>query len=149
MGARRKGNEMDIWSKEKRSLVMSRILCKNTKPEQIVRKILTHLGYRYRLHVKNLPGKPDIVLRRYNTVIFVHGCFWHLHKGCRDGTIPKTRKQYWQTKLLKNKKRDIQHMRELRKQGWKVIRFWECEIEKKPDSIKDILHEFLHYAKKV
>ena len=134
---------MDIWSKEKRSMVMSHILSKNTKPEQRVRKMLTHLGFRYRLHVKNLPGKPDIVLRRYNTVIFVHGCFWHLHKGCRDGTIPKTRKEYWQTKLLRNKERDIKHIRELRKQGWKVLRIWECEIEKKPDWVKDRLLKFL------
>jgi len=140
---------MDIWSKEKRSMVMSKILSKNTKPEQRVRKILTHLGYRYRLHVKNLPGKPDIVLRRYNTVILVHGCFWHLHRGCRDGTIPKTRKEYWQTKLLRNKERDIKHIRDLRKQGWKVLRIWECEIEKKPDWVKDRLLKFLSDINKI
>jgi DNA mismatch endonuclease (patch repair protein) len=137
---------MDIWSKEKRSGVMSRILGKNTKPERRVRKILTDLGFRYRLHAKKLPGKPDIILSRYNTAIFVHGCFWHLHKGCRDGTVPKTRKKYWQTKLLRNRERDIQNMRELKKQGWKVLRLWECEIEKKPEWVKDKLYTFLHDA---
>ncbi|MFB0562933.1 MAG: very short patch repair endonuclease [Candidatus Lokiarchaeia archaeon] len=149
METKRIGNEMDIWSKEKRSMVMSQIHSKNTKPEQIVRKILTDLGYRYRLNVKDLPGKPDIVLRKYNTVVFVHGCFWHLHKGCRDGTIPKTRKEYWQTKLLRNKERDIKHFRELRKQGWKVLRIWECEIEKKPDWVKDRLLKFLSSENKI
>jgi DNA mismatch endonuclease (patch repair protein) len=137
---------MDIWSKEKRSSVMSRILSKNTKPERKVRKILTDLGYRYRLHAKNLPGKPDIILRRCNTVIFVHGCFWHLHKGCRDGTLPKTKKKYWQTKLLRNRERDIQNVRKLKQQGWKVLRLWECEIEKKPEWIKDVLYTFLNDA---
>jgi DNA mismatch endonuclease (patch repair protein) len=140
---------MDIWPKEKRSRVMSRILAKNTKPERSVRKMLTDLGYRYRLHAKKLPGKPDIILSRYNAVIFVHGCFWHLHKGCRDGTVPKTRKKYWQIKLLGNRERHIQHMRELKKQGWKVLRLWECEIEKKPEWVEDRLYAFLHDAKKV
>lgn len=137
---------MDIWSKKKRSQVMSQIHSKNTKPEQITRKILTELGYRYRLHVKGLPGKPDIVLRKYGVVIFVHGCFWHLHKGCRDGTIPKTKKEYWQTKLIQNQERDARHIRELRKQGWKVMRLWECEIEKKPDWIKNKLYKSLQDA---
>src|SRR5947208_4109548 len=110
---------MDIWSKQKRSQVMSRILSSNTGPEQRVRKMLSSLGYRFRLHVKTIPGKPDIVLRKYNAVIFVHGCFWHLHSNCRDGTIPKTRVEYWQTKLLRNKQRDSQRIRELRHQGWR------------------------------
>ena len=122
---------------------MSRIRSKNTKPEQITRKILTAMGYRYRLHVKTLPGKPDIVIRKYDAVIFIHGCFWHLHNDCRDGTIPKTRKEYWQTKLLRNKERDVQHIRELKKKGWKVLRLWECEIEKKPGWIKAKLNTFL------
>ena len=130
---------MDIWSKDKRSQVMSRILSKNTSIEQRVRKMLSTMGYRYRLHVKGLPGKPDIVLRRYNAVIFVHGCFWHLHSRCRDGTVPKTRTQYWNEKLLKNKKRDAEHIRDLRRQGWNVLRLWECEVEKNPEkTIKKI-----------
>jgi len=134
---------MDIWSKEKRSQVMARILSKNTQPEQRVRKILFAMGYRYRLNVKGLPGKPDIVLRKYNTVIFVHGCFWHLHSKCRDGTIPKTRTDYWREKLLNNKARDEQHIRELRDQGWKVLVLWECEIENNPEKVIAKLKGFL------
>jgi len=134
---------MDIWTKEKRSEVMSRIRSKNTGPEQAVRRILTDLGYRYRLHDNKLPGKPDIILRKYNAVIFVHGCFWHLHNGCRDGTVPKTRTEYWQAKLLKNKKRDQKHIRELKKQGWMVLRLWECEIEKKPELVRKKLEKLL------
>lgn len=134
---------MDIWSKEKRSQVMSRILSSNTVPEQRVRKMLSFLGYRFRLHVKTMPGKPDVVLRKYNAVIFVHGCFWHLHPNCRDGTIPKTRVEYWQTKLLRNKQRDSQRIRELRRQGWRVLRLWECEIEKNPEKILNELGKFL------
>ncbi len=125
---------MDLWSKDKRSQVMSRILAKNTKPEQIVRKMLTALGYRYYLHIKELPGKPDIVLTKHNAVIFVHGCFWHLH-NCRDGTIPKTRMNYWEEKLRKNQERDRKHSKVLRKQGWKVLTLWECEIEKRPQLV--------------
>ena len=134
---------MDIWSKEKRSQVMSRILSQDTIPERRVRKTLTAMGYRYRLNVKHLPGKPDIVLRKYNAVIFVHGCFWHLHSGCRDGTVPKTRTDYWREKLYKNKARDARHMRELRKKGWKVLRLWECEIERKPERVINKLRKFL------
>ena len=134
---------MDIWTKEKRSEVMSRILSYNTKPEQRVRKMLTSMGYRYRLNVKDLLGKPDIVFRKYKSVIFVHGCFWHLHSGCRDGTLPKTRKSYWHTKLLKNKTRDACNIRALRRQGWKVLRLWECEIERKPEIVMNRLGKFL------
>lgn len=114
---------------------MSRILAKDTKPELKVRRILRDLGYRYRLHVKNLPGRPDITLRKYLVVIFVHGCFWHLHSGCRDGTIPKSRAEYWHEKLLKNKTRDKKNIQVLRRKGWKVLRLWECEIEKAPEDI--------------
>ena len=134
---------MDIWSKEKRSQVMSRILSKNTLPEQRVRKMLYSMGYRYRLNVKGLPGKPDIVMRKYNTIIFVHGCFWHLHSGCRDGTIPKTRTEYWRDKLLRNKARDKRNIQLLRQQGWKVLRLWECEIKRKPEEVISKLRKFL------
>ena len=134
---------MDIWSKEKRSEVMSRILSTNTKPEMCVRKMLFSRGYRYRLHDPRLPGKPDIVLPKYRAAIFVHGCFWHLHARCRDGTIPKTRANYWKEKLLKNRERDKKHMRELRKQGWQVLRLWECEIEKKTEKVINRLEDFL------
>lgn len=133
---------MDIWSREKRSKVMSRILGKNTKPELLVRRLLTSMGYRYRLHVKELPGKPDIVLRKYNAIIFVHGCFWHLHT-CRDGAIPKTRTEYWTDKLLRNKERDGLHINALKKNGWRVLRLWECEIEKHPDQVVTRILKFL------
>jgi len=135
---------MDIWTKEKRSKVMSNIRSKNTSPEIRVRKMLFAQGYRYRLHVKKLPGKPDIVLPKYKVAIFVHGCFWHLHSGCRDGTIPKTRTEYWREKLLGNKERDKKHRAKLRKLGWRVIRLWECEVEKKPDAVMEKLTTFLN-----
>ena len=134
---------MDIWTKEKRSHVMSRILSRDTILERKVRKMLTSMGYRYRLNFKDLPGKPDIVLRKHNAVIFVHGCFWHLHSGCRDGTIPKSRTDYWHEKLYKNKSRDARNVRDLRKKGWKVLRLWECEIERKPEKVFRKLMKFL------
>ncbi len=114
---------------------MSRILSRNTLLEQRVRRILSSMGYRYRLNVKNLPGKPDIVLKKYKSIIFVHGCFWHLHSNCRDGTIPKTRIEYWQEKLQNNKARDERNMRALRRDGWKVLRLWECDVENKRASV--------------
>ena len=134
---------MDIWTKEKRSHVMSRILSRDTILERKVRKMLTSMGYRYRLNFKDLPGKPDIVLRKHNAVIFVHGCFWHLHSACRDGTIPKSRTDYWREKLYKNRARDARNMRDLRKKGWKVLRLWECEIERKPEKVFRKLRKFL------
>ncbi|MGD0784322.1 MAG: very short patch repair endonuclease [Sedimentisphaerales bacterium] len=123
---------------------MSKILSSNTGPEKRVRKILATLGYKYRLNVKNLPGKPDIVLRKYNSIIFVHGCFWHLHSKCRDGTIPKSRIKYWKKKLLKNKERDAKNIRELKWCGWKVLRLWECEVEKKPERVISKVKKFLN-----
>ena len=130
---------MDIWSKEKRSEVMSRIRSKNTKPERLLRKTLFHLGYRYRIHKKDLPGKPDIVLPKFNTIIFVHGCFWHYHADCKEGRIPDTNSIFWKNKLLKNVERDQRHIEDCKKLGWKVMTVWECEIEKKlNDTIKNI-----------
>jgi DNA mismatch endonuclease, patch repair protein len=114
---------------------MARILGKNTKPEIKVRQLLHSRGYRFRLHQKDLPGKPDIVLSRHKTVVFIHGCFWHLHGRCRDGTTPKTRVVFWSNKLLANKKRDAKNAQRLRRKGWRVLRFWECEIEKRPDAV--------------
>ena len=134
---------MDIWSKEKRSQVMSNIRSKNTKPELLVRSQLHIAGYRFRIHQKDLPGKPDIVLPKYKAVVFVHGCFWHLHSGCRDGTVPKTRADYWKNKLLRNKERDKEHMRTLQKLGWRVLRLWECEVEKETDKVLEKLNKFL------
>lgn len=134
---------MDIWSKEKRSYVMSRIRSKDTSPEKKARSLLHQMGYRFRLHVKSLPGQPDIVLPRYKKVIFVHGCFWHLHKGCRDGTIPKTQHEKWKAKLERNVERDKLHTKELREKGWEVLVLWECEIEKKIEKVEKKLLRFL------
>lgn len=134
---------MDIWSKEKRSQVMSHIRSKDTKPEMAVRSLLHRMGYRFRLHKRELPGCPDIVLPKYNSVIFVHGCFWHLHEGCRDGTVPKTQHEKWKLKLERNVERDKLHYEELQKMGWKVLVVWECEVEKQLDMVKSKIIDFL------
>lgn len=125
---------MDIWSKEKRSQVMSRIRSKNTKPELLLRSALHQFGYRFRLHRNDLPGKPDIVLPKYNTVIFVHGCFWHYHEDCREGRIPDTNSKFWEEKLLKNVEKDKMNQIKCKELGWKVIVVWECEIEREIDA---------------
>ncbi len=120
----------DILSKEKRSWNMSRIKGKDTKPELLVRSLLHRMGYRFRLHRKDLPGKPDIVLPKYNTVIFVHGCFWHRHKDCKYAYNPKSRASFWQNKFKENIERDNKKQAELKKIGWKVIVIWECDLRK-------------------
>ena len=122
---------------------MSRIKSRDTNPEKIVRSLIFKLGYRYRLHDKKLPGKPDIVFRKAKKTIFVHGCFWHLHKGCRDGTIPKTDHQRWKAKLERNVERDRTHVKELKKDGWKVLVLWERDIERRRDTITKKLKVFL------
>lgn len=122
---------MDIWSKEKRSQVMSNIRGKNTKPEILLRKALFSLGYRFRIHYKKLPGKPDIVLPKYKTAIFVHGCFWHFHSMCREGRLPNSNSEFWQKKLEKNREKDLLNVQKLEQLGWTVLTIWECEIEKK------------------
>ena len=116
-------------SYEKRSWNMRLIRSTDTKPEIIIRKLLHSLGYRFRLHKKSLPGKPDIVLKKYKTVIFVHGCFWHQHKKCKRSNIPKSNRAYWKPKLTKNIKRDEQHKLILKKLGWRTIVIWECETK--------------------
>ncbi|WP_262705752.1 very short patch repair endonuclease [Chryseobacterium arthrosphaerae] len=108
---------------------MSQIKGKNTKPEILVRKFLFANGFRYRLHDKKLQGKPDIVLRKYNTVIFVHGCFWHGHDGCKKFVIPKTRTDFWLNKINTNISNDNKNIEALKKDGWNVITIWECEIK--------------------
>lgn len=120
----------DVHEPETRSYNMSRIQAKDTKPEMIVRKFLHANGFRYRLHVKDLPGKPDLVLPKYNSVIFVHGCFWHAHEGCDYFKIPKTRTEWWKNKLYRNKERDKKNIKSLRREGWNVIIIWECEQKK-------------------
>lgn len=121
---------MDIWSKDKRSNVMSRIKSKNTKPELLLRSALHKEGFRYRIHINDLPGKPDIVMPKYKTVIFVNGCFWHYHKKCTDGRIPKSNTIFWEEKISHNVEKDEVNYGYCRKLGWKVLVVWECEIEK-------------------
>ena len=118
----------DVFTKTKRSEVMSRIRARDTKPERAVRSILHRLGYRFRLHRTDLPGKPDIVLPRLRIVIFVHGCFWHRHEGCRFAYTPKTRTEFWLKKLESNVARDRQVETQLAELDWLVITVWECEL---------------------
>lgn len=118
---------MDIWDKEKRSAVMAKIRSKDTKPELIVRRYLYHRGYRYRKNVKGLPGTPDIVLKKYGVVIFVHGCFWHGHEA--DGTLPHTHTEFWRKKIEQNKDRDERNKEALKKMGWSVMTIWECQLK--------------------
>lgn len=119
----------DVHNKETRSYNMSRIKGKNTKPEIMVRRFLFSNGFRYRLHDKKLPGKPDIVLPKYKTVIFVHGCFWHGHEGCKYYVIPKTRTEWWTEKINTNRRNDIANARKLIDSGWKIINVFECELK--------------------
>lgn len=121
----------DVHTPEVRSYNMSMIRGKNTKPEIIVRKFLHSRGFRFRLHKKNLPGKPDIVLPKYKTVIFIHGCFWHGHKNCKYFVVPKTRTKWWLNKIEGNKKVDKRNNLLLRKEGWKIITLWECQLRPK------------------
>lgn len=118
---------MDRLSKQRRSWNMSRIHGRDTKPEKIVRSALHRAGFRFRLCGKKLPGHPDIVLSKYKTLVFVHGCFWHRHKGCGMAYLPKSRVSFWTTKFSNNQKRDKLVRRILRDAGWKVFVIWECE----------------------
>jgi DNA mismatch endonuclease (patch repair protein) len=118
----------DIFSKRKRSDIMSHISGKETKPEILVRKFLFASGFRFRKNVKDLPGKPDIVLPKYKTVIFIHGCFWHGHT-CKRGALPTTNVEFWKTKICGNVERDKRNTLELEKCDWKIIVIWQCEIK--------------------
>ena len=109
---------------------MSRIRSKDTKPEMLVRRFLHKNGFRYRLHVKNTPGKPDMVLPKYKTVIFIHGCFWHGHEGCKYYVVPKTRTEWWLHKIGTNISNDANSENSLQAAGWKIIKIWECELKK-------------------
>ena len=120
----------DVHTPEQRSYNMSQIRGKNTKPEEIVRKYLFSQGFRYRKNDPRLPGKPDIVLPKYKTVVFVNGCFWHGHEGCRYFVWPKNNAEFWKAKISGNIQRDVQSIRLLRDQGWNVIVVWECELKK-------------------
>ena len=120
----------DVHSKAVRSYNMSCIRSKDTKPEIQVRKFLFSRGFRYRLHDKKLPGKPDLVFSKYKAVIFVHGCFWHGHENCKYFTLPKTRTEWWLSKILKNRSKDEYSKEILKLLGWKVIIIWECQLKK-------------------
>jgi len=119
----------DVHSKRTRSYNMSQIKSRDTKPEMFVRKYLHAHGFRYRVHDKLLPGHPDIVMPRYKTIIFIHGCFWHGHSNCRYFTVPKTRTDWWLHKINTNKANDAKAVRALKKQGWKIITVWECKLK--------------------
>ena len=125
----------DTISKDRRSWNMSRIRGKDTKIEVRVRKYLFAQGFRYRKNVKDLPGKPDIVLPKYKTVIFVHGCYWHRHQGCKNCTTPSTNRDFWLKKFQANVDNDQKHKSQLEAAGWQVLVLWECEVEKHFDSL--------------
>jgi len=125
----------DILTPEKRSWNMSRIKGKNTKPEVLLRSLLHQAGFRFRIHADNLPGKPDIVLPRYNTVIFVNGCFWHRHKNCKYAYNPKSRQAFWQEKIARTVQRDQEKTEKLIKSGWQVHTVWECELKNDPEAV--------------
>ena len=120
----------DVHSPETRSFNMSQIKGKNTKPEELVRRYLFSRGFRYRKNVNTLPGKPDIVLPKYKTCIFVNGCFWHKHEGCRYFVWPKNNAEFWKKKITGNVERDLRQQNELRLLGWNVVVIWECELKK-------------------
>lgn len=133
---------MDFMGPFQRSAAMSRVRGKNTKPELVIRKLLFLMGFRYRLHLKDLPGKPDIVFTKKRKIIFVHGCFWHQHKNCSKSTIPKTKPDWWREKLERNILRDTHVERSLAQRGWSILVIWECEI-KQLDVVKMKLMSFL------
>lgn len=135
---------MDVHDRATRSYNMSRIKGKNTKPEDIVAKYLFAHGFRYRRNVKTLPGTPDIVLKKYKTVIFVNGCFWHAHEGCRYFVLPEENREFWNEKLLRNRERDAEKQKQLQELGWNVIVIWECELKNNKiketlDTLKEVL----------
>ena len=133
----------DVHSSEVRSFNMSRIKSKNTKPEILVRKFLFSKGFRYRLHSSKLPGKPDIVFPKYKTVIFVNGCFWHGHEGCKYFVVPKTKTEWWINKIYKTRQLDKENTAKLEKSGWKVLTIFECQLKKdnKQDTLNDIINK--------
>jgi DNA mismatch endonuclease (patch repair protein) len=133
----------DVFSKEKRSWIMSRVKGRDTKPEMLVRSFVHSMGYRFRIHRRDLPGNPDIVLPRHDKVIFVHGCFWHGHKRCPRSKRPTTNKNFWKKKLDGNIERDRRFRRALRRMGWKVLEVWECETRESEKLLRRV-ERFLH-----
>jgi len=133
----------DVFTKEKRSWIMSRVKGRDTKPEILVRSFVHRMGFRFRVQRRDLPGNPDIVLPRHGKVILVHGCFWHGHKRCPRSKRPTTNKGFWNKKLDRNIERDKQFRRMLRSMGWKVLVVWQCET-RKPEKLLGKLERFLH-----
>jgi DNA mismatch endonuclease (patch repair protein) len=131
---------MDTRTPEQRSYIMRSVGTRNTGPELLVRKIIHGLGLRFALHKRDLPGRPDIVLPKHRAIVFVHGCFWHGHK-CPKGQFPKSRLDFWVPKIEKNRKRDAESVKSLRKAGWRVLTVWQCET-KKPGRLKQKLAKF-------
>ena len=129
----------DVHNKKTRSYNMSKIRGKDTKPEIIVRKFLFGNGFRYKLHDKMLPGKPDLVFPKYKTVIFIHGCFWHGHDGCKYFVVPKTRKKWWLEKINRNKQLDTENLRKLKKLGWRILTVFECKL--RPRDVNKTLNQ--------
>lgn len=125
----------DVHDEETRRKNMQAIKSKNTRPEMLVRQFLHSRGFRYRLHVKDLPGKPDVVLPKYKTAIFIHGCFWHGHENCKYFVVPKTKTQWWLDKIASNKSNDKSKIEKLEGLGWKVLTVWECQLKGK---LKDL-----------
>lgn len=138
--------QVDSLSSSRRSQNMSRIRSSDTAPEMQVRRLLHRLGYRYVLHDRNLPGVPDLVFQSRRKIVFVHGCFWHQHKGCVDGRIPKSRISYWKPKLERNVQRDRSNIAKLRRGGWRVMSVWECATGN-PDALRKRLTRFLGKAR--
>jgi DNA mismatch endonuclease (patch repair protein) len=139
----------DIHDKKTRSFNMSQVKSKNTKPEILIRKFLFSEGFRYKLHDKTLPGKPDLVFPKYKTVLFVNGCFWHGHENCKYSAIPQTRTEWWLNKIASNKRKDIENTLKLQELGWKVINVWGCGLKKgkKESTLTTLLDEFNYLRK--
>lgn len=133
---------MDRLTPDRRSWLMSRVKSKNTTPEWTVRRLAFGMGYRYRLHDKRLSGTPDLVFSSRCKAIFVHGCFWHSHEGCRYAKVPKTNTEFWTQKFLRNRERDREIQRKLNAAGWKILVVWQCEL-KNIEQLKRTLHDFL------
>lgn len=134
---------VDVVAPEVRSRMMASIRGRDTRPEIVVRRHLHALGFRYRLHQKDMPGTPDIVLPKYRAAIFVHGCFWHGHPGCRFATVPATRTQFWKSKISANQMRDSAAAFMLLESGWRVATVWECALRVKPKKVLQDLASFI------
>ena len=134
----------DVLTIEQRRRNMQAIKGKDSEIELLVRKFLHSRGFRFRLHQKELPGRPDVVLTKYNTVVFINGCYWHQHERCELSTMPKSRSEFWRDKLTKNKERDLRNIEKLETLGWNVVILWECDIQRKTETIlKDLEMQLL------